>query len=106
MAMAWFLLSLVRDLTCGVVVLLVVSTLAREGINGLVRRTSQLLRLLPGAERLLRVYLRREVRSFLRQVDVIKDGTPPGTKTLRIPEKGEQYDIVEGDHYVPTYRLD
>ena len=94
LAMAWFLLSLLRDLTCGLVVLVVISILTREGVNGLVRRASQLLRLLPGAELLIRVYLRREVRSFLRQVNVIKDDSPPGTKIMEIPERGEWQELA------------
>ena len=94
MAMLALLLSLLRDLVCALLVLVVVNVFAREGAKGLVRRGSQLLRLLPGAETLLRRYLRREVRSFLRQVNIIKDDIPPGSKTMSIPKIGEGKDCL------------
>ena len=89
MAFLWSVLSLFRDITCGLVVLVAVNVVASEGLSGLVGQVSQLLRLLPGPELLLRGYLRREVRSFLRQVKIIKDDVPPGTKTMKIPREGE-----------------
>lgn len=88
MATLFFIPCLLRDLACALLILVAVNIFAREGAKGLVRRGIQLLRLLPGAEGLLRRYLRREVQSFLRQVNIVKDDSPSGSKTATIPKKG------------------
>lgn len=86
-------LSCVVGILCNAVVailvLAAVNVIAHEGTKGLAKRVIQLLRLLPGADLMLGWYLRREVHSFLRQVNVIKDDESLSGKVMDIPKKGD-----------------
>lgn len=80
--------ELSRDAIFAVAVVVVVAVLLREGVSGLARKLLLVLRQLHGVDYLISVYLRREVRSFLRQVDPTSfpaDGRKQGVK---FPEKG------------------
>ena len=96
----WFLLPWAKDAVFGLVLLLVVCVVAREGLAGLARRLLALLRLLPGVETAVRRVVRREVRGFLRQLRKEKgigEGEGGGKKkTMKIPEKGERSNKVGG----------
>ena len=85
-----FLYRFLRDAVFAIFLILVVRVAVREGVAGLLRRGIGVLKLLPGAEALLLLVLRREVRGFLKQIDQ-KRATRDvgGTKTVVIPEKGE-----------------
>lgn len=81
-----------RDAVLGVLLLLVLSVVAREGFNGFMRRTIAVLKILPGVEWLIRTAVRRQVRSFLRQVERDAGRTQKANgqkKTMSIPEKGK-----------------
>ena len=90
--MVWLLFGWLRDATFGLVLLLALSVVAREGFSGLARRVFVVLKMLPGVGWLIRAVLRREVRGFLRQVErdagrehVREHGKK---KTMTIPENG------------------
>ena len=89
MAYLLFLYSLLRDAVFAIILIVVVRVTVREGGVGLLRRCIEVLKLLPGVEKLLLLVLRREVRGFLKQIDRKKAGPGSGdTRTLAIPEKG------------------
>lgn len=82
--------SVFRDSLLGLLLLLAVSVVAREGLSGAVRRAIAVLKLLPGVERLIRAVVRRQVRSFLRQVERDGGRVHGQRKTMSIPEKGKR----------------
>ena len=82
--------SVFRDVLLGLLLLLAVSVVAREGLSGAVRRAIAVLKLLPGVERLIRAVVRRQVRSFLRQVERDGGRVHGQRKTMSIPEKGKR----------------
>ena len=85
-----FLLTAVaffRDCIFATVLLIAISVLAREGVAGLVRKLLAAFRNLHGVDGLINWYLRREVRSFLKQVNPHFQGDQ--TKIVQIPNKGK-----------------
>ena len=88
--MLW-LFGLFRDAVLGLLLLLGLSIVAREGLYGLARHVVVVLKVLPGVEWLLRRVLRRHVRRFLRQIerDAGREQEAIRQKrTVAIPEKG------------------
>ncbi len=82
-------LGLLRDAVFAVVLVLALSVAMREGLAGLLRRLIGALRHIHGVDDLIKWALRREVRSFLKQVDPksFGDGNRE-RKSVSIPEKG------------------
>lgn len=88
-AMLLWVFGVFRDALLGLLLLLAVSVVAREGLSGAVRRAIAVLKFLPCVERLIRVVVRRQVRSFLRQVESDAGRVHGQRKTMAIPEKGK-----------------
>lgn len=81
------ILGVVRDAVLAAVVLVTVSVAVREGAAGLARRCVSVLRVLYGVDAIISWLLRREVRSFLKQVDP-QSFSKGGKTRVQIPEKG------------------
>jgi hypothetical protein len=82
------LLGYLRDVVFAAVLLVTVSVLVREGGAGLARKVLGFLRSLHGVDHLIALFLRREVRGFLKQVDP-KAFSGDEKKTIAIPERGK-----------------
>lgn len=82
------LLGFLRDAVFAAVLLVAVSVLVREGGAGLARKVLGFLRSLHGVDGVISWLLRREVRSFLKQLDP-KAFAGEAKKTIAIPEKGK-----------------
>lgn len=87
MSLPLAVVGIIRDAVFAAVTLVAISVLLREGGAGLARKVLGLLRHLHGVEDLIRWLLRREVKSFLKQVDPQSFGTNK-KKMVKIPEKG------------------
>ena len=83
-------LGFARDLVLTALLLVAVSVLVREGVAGLARKLLTLLRQLPGVDRLIAWFLRREVRAFLKQIDPQSFSSDSKKNRVKIPEKGMQ----------------
>lgn len=80
---------LIRDCVFAIVVLIAFSIVIREGFSGLLRKVLTALRNLYGLDGIIRWFLRREVRSFLKQVDPQSFGANKTRKSVQIPLKGK-----------------
>lgn len=80
---------LVRDGVFALVVLVAVAVVAREGVAGLARKLFLILRQLHGVDYLIHLYLRKEVRSFLNQLDPKSFPTDGKKQVVKMPQKGE-----------------
>lgn len=78
-----------RDTVFAVAVLVALSVLMREGVGGLARKALSVLRQLHVVDALISWLLRREVRSFLKQIDPKSFSANGRPKRVQIPEKGE-----------------
>lgn len=85
------LLGLARDVVFAVFVVLVVRVVVFEGWVGLLRRSVELLKHLPGVEMVIRAVLRREVHGFLKQLNhtsLEKEGKRGSDRWKTLPKKG------------------
>lgn len=82
------LLSCVRDGLLSLVILLVLTVLAKEGWSGLARVLTRCCLYLPGAHNLTRWYLKKEVKSFLKKLGVNKNGGVT-SRVMAMPKKGK-----------------
>ena len=85
------LAGLLRDWVFAVVVIVALSILVREGAGGLARKSLLVLRQLRAVDVLICWLLRREVRSFLRQLDPKTFSTDSKKKQAKIPEQGVKF---------------
>ncbi len=83
------LLGVAKDIVFALAVLVAVAVVAREGAAGLARKLLLTLRQLHGVDYLISMYLRREVRSFLRQIDPKSFPGDSRKQTVKFPEKGK-----------------
>ena len=81
-------LGFVKDAVFACVVLVAVAVVVREGASGLARRVLLTLRQLHGVDYLISIYLRREVRRFLTQVDPKSFPADGRKQRVQFPEKG------------------
>ena len=79
-----FVLCFLRDALVALLFLASVGIFVREGPMGLLQRASQLVRFVPGVNTVVNLYLKSEIKAFLKQLDLDKEQG----KTLSIPEKG------------------
>ena len=89
MAIVWFILFILRDLLVALVILLTIVIFRQEGFAGLSRVVLQSLLYLPGVKIAVGWYLKKEVRSFLRQLGIGKDDQST-SKVIPIPERGKR----------------
>ena len=79
-----FVVRLLRDALVALVLLVCVGIFVREGPMGLLQRAIQFVRMIPGVGAVVKLYLKSEIKAFLKQLDLDSEGG----KTLSIPEKG------------------
>lgn len=79
-------LGILKDVLLAFTVILLVCVVKRDGWNGLVRLLIQTILYLPGIKSVVSLYLGKEVKGFLKQLGISKDGA--GSKIIPIPEKG------------------
>ena len=89
MSVVFFILFVLRDLLVALVILLTIVIFRQEGFAGLSRVVLQSLLYLPGVKIAVGWYLKKEVRSFLRQLGIGKDDQST-SKVMAIPERGKR----------------
>lgn len=89
MAIVWFILFILRDLLVALIILLTIVIFRQEGFTGLSRVVLQSLLYLPGVKIAVGWYLKKEVRSFLRQLGIGKNDQTI-SKVMAIPERGKR----------------
>jgi sphinganine-1-phosphate aldolase len=94
-SVAW---GIVLHMLATFVALIIIGILSKEGLGGLLKRTIGVLRLVPGVNGVISAILKREVGSFVKQIESssTEDEKKTGaeTKVLAIPEKGIPIDTL------------
>ena len=83
-----FVAGIIRDTVFVTLILIGLSILMREGSPSLVRKLLAVLRNLHGVDDLIRLFIKKKVRDFLRQVDPDSFQHDNKNKDVQIPEKG------------------